>query len=89
MNQVPILDNNFVLLKESSELHSPLGMLHYHRYQSREEVLDFIKAQQQVIQCVVGHGYLPFGSAQCPKLTDYADGIDTMQFLGNFATCLS
>ena len=89
MNQVPILDNNFVLLKESSELHSPLGMLHYHRYQSREEVLDFIKAQQQVIQCVVGHGYLPFGLAQCPKLTDYADGIDTMQFLGNFATCLS
>jgi len=33
----------------------------------------------------VGKGYLPFGSAQCPTLTDYADGIDTMQFLGNFA----
>ena len=85
MNQVPILDNNFVLLKESQDLHAPLGMLHYHRYQDKKEVLAFIEANQPQIQCIVGKGYLPFGSAQCPTLTDYADGIDTMQFLGNFA----
>ena len=28
LNQEPLLDNNFVLLKESKELFSPLGMLH-------------------------------------------------------------
>lgn len=89
MNQVPILDNHFLLLKESTELHSPLGMLHYQRYNDTKEVADFLLSNQQQIQCVVGHGYLPFGAAQCPTLTDYADGIDTMQFLGNFASCLS
>lgn len=34
------------------------------------------------VQCVVGHGHLPFGRAQRPQLTDYPDGIDVMQFLG-------
>jgi hypothetical protein len=85
MNQVPILDNNFVLLKESKDLHSPLSVLHYQRYNDHNEVLTFLEENQQQIQCIVGHDYLPFGSAQCPQLTDYADGIDTMQFLGNFA----
>jgi hypothetical protein len=85
MNQVPILDNNFVLLKESKDLHSPLSMLHYQRYKHHNEVMTYLEENQHQIQCIVGHNYLPFGSAQCPTLTDYADGIDTMQFLGNFA----
>lgn len=89
MNQVPILDNNFVLLKESKDLHSPLSVLHYQRYKDQNEVVTYLEENQQQIQCIVGHNYLPFGSAQCPTLTDYADGIDTMQFLGNFASCLS
>ena len=85
MNQVPILDNNFVLLKESKDLHSPLSVLHYQRYNDQNEVMTYLEENQHQIQCIVGHNYLPFGSAQCPTLTDYADGIDTMQFLGNFA----
>ena len=28
-------------------------------------------------------GYIPFGQAQLPSLTDYADGIDTIKFLTN------
>ena len=85
MNQVPILDNNFVLLKESKDLHSPLSVLHYQRYKEQNEVVTYLEQNHHQIQCIVGHNYLPFGSAQCPTLTDYADGIDTMQFLGNFA----
>ena len=89
MNQVPILDNHFLLLKESQDLNSPLGMLHYDRYDNTQELKEFLIAKQDQIQCVVGRDFIPFGSAQCPKLNDYADGIDTMQFLGNFAKCLS
>jgi hypothetical protein len=33
------------------------------------------------LQAAVGHGYIPFGEAQLPSLSDYADGIDTMKFL--------
>ena len=28
-------------------------------------------------------GALPLGDAQCPGLSDYADGVDTMEFLIN------
>ena len=35
------------------------------------------------IQCRVGLNGIPFGSAQNPSLSDYADGIDTIQFLIN------
>jgi hypothetical protein len=40
------------------------------------------------IQCVVGSSLLdfpeiiPFGQTQCPQPWDYADGVDTLQFLG-------
>ncbi|MFM8596217.1 MAG: acyl-CoA reductase [Flavobacteriales bacterium] len=85
LNLSPILDNNFILLKESEELFSPLAMLHYHRYQQQADLSTYLLDNQNEIQCIVGHGYLPFGAAQCPQLNDYADGIDTMQFLGNFA----
>ena len=33
------------------------------------------------IQCLVGQGQTPFGQAQLPGLNDYADGVDTLQFL--------
>ena len=33
------------------------------------------------VQCIVGKDFVPFGKAQSPSLTDYADGIDTIQFL--------
>ncbi|MBS1592605.1 MAG: acyl-CoA reductase, partial [Bacteroidetes bacterium] len=38
-------------------------------------------SQNNDIQCIVGKEFIPFGKAQEPTLTDYADGIDTIQFL--------
>lgn len=83
MNQENILDNGFVLLKESAELHSPLAMLFYHRYENQSEVENYIEMHQESIQLIVGNNYVPFGQAQCPMLSDYADGIDTMKWLEN------
>jgi hypothetical protein len=81
LNLEPLLDNNFVLLKESKELFSPLGMLHYHFYTSPRELKEYLHQQEDQIQCVVGQEYHDFGSSQQPKLTDYADGFDTMSWL--------
>jgi hypothetical protein len=81
LNKVDLLDNNFVLLRETEELFSPLGMVHYHRYTSEEEVKVYLESNQEKIQAVVGNQYLPFGAAQRPSLEDYADRIDTMGFL--------
>lgn len=81
MNQATFLDNNFVLLKESEDLFSPLSMVHYHFYQSEQEISTYLAQHENAIQCVVGHNYIPFGQAQCPHLDDYADNVDTMEWL--------
>jgi hypothetical protein len=84
MNLEQILDNGFVLLKESEDLFSPLAMLFYHRYEEVSEVENYLKDHTEDIQVIVGHGYLPFGTAQCPGLCDFADGVDTLQWLSSF-----
>ncbi len=81
MNKHALLDNNFVLLKETEDLHSPLAMVYYHRYKNKEEVQSYLVAHQEDLQAVVGNQYIPFGQAQRPSWTDYADNLDTMAWL--------
>lgn len=81
MNLAVFLDNNFILLKESKDLFSPLALLHYHFYESELEVSSYLEGHKDKIQCVVGSNYMPFGKAQCPSLNDYADNVDTMKWL--------
>jgi hypothetical protein len=81
MDRVPLIENGFVLLKEDAGLHSPLGSIFYERYDDRAQVDALLNERASKVQCVVGHGHLPFGQAQCPGLGDYADGVDTMTFL--------
>lgn len=83
MNQLPLLDNNFVLLRESEDLHSPLAMIHYHYYKNEEEINNYTQQYEDSIQVIVGKNNTPFGEAQSPSLMDYADGIDTMKWLEN------
>jgi hypothetical protein len=85
MNQEQILDNGFVLFKESDQLFSPLAMLFYHRYENSKELETYIENNSENIQVVVGKNYTPFGKAQNPALWDYADGVDTMKWLEEMA----
>ena len=81
MEAVDLLENGFVLLKEDPAWVSPVGALHYQRYTDVALVEERLQNDAQAIQCRVGHGGLAFGDAQCPGLSDYADGVDTMAFL--------
>ena len=84
MEQQSFLDNNFVLLKESKDLHSPIGVIHFEFYNELDEVKNELKSNEEKIQCVVGKDFeIQFGETQKPSLTDYADGVDTMEFLEN------
>ena len=80
LNKVHYLTDNVVLLTESSSVFSPLSVLNYMYYTDKNSVLTALKNNND-IQCIIGHDGLAFGSAQCPGLSDYADGVDTMQFL--------
>lgn len=83
MDRVPLLENGFVLFKEDAGLHSPLGSIFYERYSDGSELSVRLGELSGDIQCIVGHGHVPFGAAQCPGLADYADGVDTMAFLAS------
>jgi Acyl-CoA reductase (LuxC) len=85
MNKHALLDNNFLLLKETEDLHSPLAMVYHHAYKNKEEVEAYLKKHKFDIQVVIGHNFKCFGVAQKPAWDDYADGIDTMAWLGKMS----
>jgi hypothetical protein len=81
-----ILNNNYymtngsLILFENKSFFSPVSQLHYEYYSAKNEISDKLKNNAD-LQCIIGHGYLSFGGAQCPSITDYADGVDTLKFL--------
>ena len=81
MNNVYYMTNGSILLIEHPQPFSPISQLHYQFYEKKEAVL--FALDREKIQCIVGKGHTPFGSAQQPEITDFADGIDTMAFLKN------
>ncbi len=81
LNKANLLDNGFLLLLEENTLHSPLGMLYYQRYTQPKEAQEYLAAHKDRLQCIVGHGHIPFGRSQSPRVMDYADNVDTLAFL--------
>ena len=86
VNRVPHFDNGFVLLREESSIPSPISVVHYEYYNDVEELNDSLDSQREFIQCIVSEDQkvkksLFPGTSQQPNLWDYADGIDTMEFL--------
>lgn len=81
LNQIPLLENGFLLIKESNDLHSPLAMLNYHYYENQVDIDSYLEENKEAIQVVVGKNYVPFGQAQQPTISDFADNVDTMRFL--------
>ncbi len=81
LNQIPHFDLGNLIVTENDALVSPVGVLHVCRYTSENELTDWLARSDEKIQCVVGSNYIPFGQAQNPALDDFADGINTYQFL--------
>lgn len=74
------MNNDSIILTENAALFAPVAQLNYSYYNSKGETVDALKNNTDV-QCIVGHGFTPFGQAQQPCITSFADGVDTMDFL--------
>ncbi|ASV32777.1 acyl-CoA reductase [Maribacter cobaltidurans] len=85
MSEFKFLDNGFLLLKEDEKYASPIASVFYEHYDSTASLLEKIEADSDKIQCVVSSGFMEreieFGNSQKPSLWDYADGVDTVEFL--------
>ena len=87
LNNLTHLNNGCLILVESPTLTSRISILHYEYYAPNTATPDLTPHTDE-LQCVVsllphisGFVTVPFGNTQTPALHDYADGIDTMQFL--------
>lgn len=80
LNKVPYITNNSTLMIENTLPFSAVSVVHYRFYEERRELIQELTNSDD-IQCIVGHDFIPFGDAQKPSLTDYSDGVDTLEFL--------
>ena len=80
MNSQFYMINESIILTKNENVFSPVSVLNYSFYQNKKTVFEELEKDEN-IQCIVGENHIPFGKSQEPQLFDYADGIDTMQFL--------
>jgi hypothetical protein len=80
LNNVYYMTNGSILIVENEHHFSPISCLHY-TYYNNVEIIKNTLMQDTTIQCIIGAGFEKFGGAQNPHITQFADGIDTIEFL--------
>ena len=90
MDAIDFLDNGFVMIREDIALSSPIAVLNIEKYSSTDTLKERLQMDEEHIQCVVTQydeqihaRQVSLGKAQLPEPWDYADGVDTMEFLFN------
>lgn len=88
VNQTEHFDSGFALFQENENLASPISMIYYEYYKDIEQLKNNLSLLDDKIQCKVSNmdtipDKVVFGKAQMPEIWDYADNIDTMDFLLN------
>ncbi len=88
VNKRPHLDTGNLLLVEDEQNSSPVGVLFYEYFASEGGLRNILMVRKDQIQCVMSEagflsGAIRPGRSQQPELWDYADGVDTLEFLLN------
>jgi hypothetical protein len=85
MSEQKFIENGFIILKEDEKLGSPIGCLFFEYYENPKDLNAYISDIKDSLQCVVSNlnilNSTSFGSSQSPKIDDYADNINTLDFL--------
>lgn len=85
MSEFEMLENGFLMIKEDESYSSPIATLFYEKYNSIAELQQQLDTDSDKIQCIVANGFIDneitFGETQNPQLWDYADNVDTVDFL--------
>ncbi|HRP88454.1 MAG TPA: acyl-CoA reductase [Edaphocola sp.] len=88
LNKQFYMSNGHLLFVESDSLYAPISVVHYQYYDGEKDACIEQLLKDDNIQCIntnnkntIKPHVLSYGQNQCPTLTDYADGVDTMEFL--------
>jgi hypothetical protein len=82
LNKKYFMSNESLLVVEEGSFFSPISQLNYEFYPDVDTLTGSLKGKEE-LQCITGQNFTGFGQVQAPSLLDYADGIDTLQFLTN------
>ncbi len=80
LNQQYYMSNDSLLMIENDSIFSAIGVLHYSVYTELQPILESLQTSPDV-QAIIGKEFIPFGKAQSPSLFDFADGVNTIEFL--------
>lgn len=87
MSEFDILENGFLMIKEDKSYASPIASVFYEYYDNSDNLKIKLYEDRNKIQCIVANQFLEnevaFGQTQHPLLWDYADGVNTIDFLTN------
>jgi len=85
------IDGGFYILKEVESLPPPLAVVGVKYYSDSADIEQFIKMNEGNLQCVVSYPdrgvIVEFGEAQQPSIDQYADGVDTVEWLQSLSFC--
>jgi hypothetical protein len=91
LNQEDLIENGFLLVKEDTGWVSPVGTLYYAWYDALDDVREELEGAAGSLQCIATQvpdmlkvttvPTVSLGQSQKPKPWDYADGVDTLNFL--------
>lgn len=86
LEKIPFLDNGFLMVRQDRAISSPISVLYYDFYNNFDQLIRELENHKEQIQCIVSidpsvPGAIPPGKSQQPELWDYADHVDTMEFL--------
>ncbi len=80
-------DGGFYLLSQFDKMLPPMACVNLYRYDNLQEIIQFVDVNSGSIQAVCSdnllEGSVEFGQMQFPELWDYADGVNTLEFLLN------
>jgi hypothetical protein len=82
LNKKYYMSNESLLVVEDASFFSPISQLNYEYFTDLDSLSTSLKLKEE-LQCIAGKNFTVFGQVQEPSLFDYADGIDTLQFLTN------
>lgn len=95
LNKVAYMATDSMLLVENEQPFAPISVLNYSYYSNlsdlntdlnKDEELQCIETSAQnltTLKSQTNVPVIPFGKSQSPSLSDYADNVDTMQFLSS------
>ncbi|GAA4947845.1 acyl-CoA reductase [Algibacter agarivorans] len=85
MSEFDMLENGFFMIKEDESFASPIATLFYEFYEDASQLKKVLEEKKEQIQCIVSKGFteneIAFGATQKPQLWDYADDVDSIEFL--------